>query len=107
MEVWTAAHDHWMSVVGQAVTRGVRPVETVSQGRVRDVFHGWFGDTVVVLENGQLWKQDHPLVRRRYVLRPDAWVFREKGEYWMEVANTRARVRPLRSARRHRTEPTP
>lgn len=92
MEVWSASRRYWMSAVGHDVTRSVRPVQCVAEGRVQDVFRGWSGHTSVYLEDGQIWVQCDAVVRTRYVLRPHAWVFLDEGEYWMEVANTRARV---------------
>ena len=61
----------------------------VTKSRIRGSFHGWTGDGIYVLENGQRWQQVRYRYRYRYKYRPRATVLRRGGKHFLEVDGMR------------------
>lgn len=55
------------------------PVPAISQSVIESVitndWSGWSGDTVLVLENGQVWQQAEYEYDYNYAYRPRVWIF--------------------------------
>src|SRR6476646_5958834 len=56
-------------------------VETQLEGE----FHGWDGDTVFKMANGQIWQQSSYAYTYHYVYRPDVLIYPSAGGYKMKV----------------------
>lgn len=65
-----------------------RTIET----RIEGEFEGWDGDTVVRLDNGQIWEQSQYYYEYRYAFRPEVSVFFSNGRWQMLVEGTRQPV---------------
>jgi len=72
--------------------------ENVIESRIDDWFEGWNGDTVVKLQNGQVWIQTDFQLRITIRLSPKVLVFNDGFGYKMQVEGTgkTVRVRRLR-----------
>lgn len=68
------------------------------QSRIDGNFNGWEGDTVVKLENGQVWQQVDFKFKFAFKFRPKVLVFRDGGNYYMiiEGVNDKIKVRQIR-----------
>jgi hypothetical protein len=62
------------------------------RSRVDGDFNGWEGDTVVKLENGQVWQQSEYWYHYHYAYMPDVTITNEGG-YKMSVAGVPKAVR--------------
>ena len=74
--------------------------DDVIRGEVDGKFYGWYGDTEVELENGQVWQQVDGYIEDHYRSRrnPEVWVYRARGgcEMLVRGADGAVRVRRLR-----------
>jgi hypothetical protein len=93
IEVHEGASGTFMRVVGQEVGATFRPIEPVVVSRVEHIFRGWSGTSSYRLANGEIWQQIDAFKKPRYVLEPEALVFRDGRALMMEVANTRVQVK--------------
>jgi hypothetical protein len=62
------------------------------RSRVDGEFNGWEGDTVVKLENGQVWQQSEYWYHYHYAYMPDVTITNDGG-YKMSVAGVPKAVR--------------
>lgn len=62
------------------------------KSRVDGEFNGWEGDTVVKLENGQVWQQSEYWYHYHYAYMPDVTIT-NSGGYKMSVAGVPQAVR--------------
>jgi hypothetical protein len=62
------------------------------RSRVDGDFNGWEGDTVVKLENGQVWQQSEYWYHYHYAYMPDVTITNDGG-YKMSVAGVPKAVR--------------
>lgn len=62
------------------------------KSRVDGEFNGWEGDTVVKLENGQVWQQSEYWYHYHYAYMPDVTIT-NNGGYKMSVAGVPQAVR--------------
>lgn len=53
---------------------------------VNGSFHGWDGNTIYELANGQVWKQARYHYHYHYAYRPKVRLLQDCGRYFMEVA---------------------
>ncbi len=65
----------------------------VIESRIDGEFDGWDGDTVVVLMNGQIWKQSEYHYEYCYEYMPDVLIYKSSGFYKMIVEGTDEAVR--------------
>lgn len=57
----------------------------IIESKVAGEFNGWEGETIVKLENGQIWKQSEYYYKYRYAYRPEVLVLKRSGGYEMKV----------------------
>lgn len=57
----------------------------VIKSKIDGAFHGWSGNTVFKLANGQLWEQDAYAYNYHYAYRPNVKITDVNGAYVMEV----------------------
>lgn len=69
----------------QQSTRNSVPARGAMQSNVNGDFEGWEGDTVVILANGQIWKQTDFRYEYHYAFRPTVVVYRDGARYKMFV----------------------
>jgi len=66
-------------IVALVATLFTAPVHVAAQDVVESVivndWSGWDGDTVLVLENGQVWQQAEYEYDYNYEYRPKVWIF--------------------------------
>lgn len=60
-------------------------MSVVTKSRIRGAFHGWAGNGVYELENGQRWEQVRYRHRYRYKYHPRATVVRRGGRHFLHV----------------------
>ncbi len=63
----------------------MKPREDIVESRVDGVFNGWKGDTVVKLQNGQIWQQTQYYYRYIYKYRPSVMIYKSGTRYKMIV----------------------
>ena len=71
----------------------VTPETTSYESKVRDTFGGWDGDTIVELDNGQIWKQQEYYYEYIYAYRPTVVVYQSFGVWKMWVEGTDKPIR--------------
>ncbi len=64
--------------------------------RIEDDWNGWDGDTIVILTDGSIWRQDEYLYEYRYAHRPRAVVSNAKMQ--VEGMSRAVRVRRITGA---------
>lgn len=62
-----------------------REKQRVIKSRIKGQFEGWDGDTIVELDNGQIWKQTQWRYRYRYKYRPKVLLYRDGYRWYMQV----------------------
>jgi hypothetical protein len=68
------------------LTESIGVVQTQgTYSRVKGAFEGWTGNTVVELQNGQVWEQDRYYYHYHYAYEPYATVYRHHGTWLMHV----------------------
>ncbi len=82
--------DSWLSSFGkQAATTGetARPSGTpdVIESEIDGEFHGWDGETIFKLANGQIWQQAEYDYDYEYDYRPEVMIVKTAGGYKMKV----------------------
>jgi hypothetical protein len=55
------------------------------ESRISGNFEGWDGDTILKLENGQVWQQVTYAYTYHYAYRPEVWIIKTHGAYKMKV----------------------
>jgi len=65
----------------RALIKAVLPIESSIDGD----FEGWDGDTIFVLENGQVWRQDSYAYLYEYAYNPDVSIVLVQGRHAMLV----------------------
>lgn len=96
MEVFEGPHGYEIGIAGHDMSACFREVQPVSTSVVLGIFRGWSGFSFYRLADGEVWEQADATRRVRYVLRPQASVFRDRDRLYMEAGNTRAQVRRRR-----------
>ncbi len=76
--------------------RPTAPPARPTRSRIEGTFTGWDGNTIVELDNGQIWRQDEYLFRYTYAYRPEAVVFEDGGRFRMKVEGIDKAVRVRR-----------
>jgi hypothetical protein len=64
---------------------GAQPVQAVIESRIDSEFHGWDGDTVYKLMNGQIWQQASYHYDYHYAYSPSVLIYPSAGGYKMHV----------------------
>ena len=83
--------DLWLSSFGRqiAAAAGTKSTEggtpEVIESEIDGEFHGWSGDTVFKLANGQIWQQAEYDYDYEYDYRPEIMIFKTAGGYKMKV----------------------
>lgn len=57
----------------------------VIASRIDDDFEGWDGDTIFILENGQIWQQDGYAYTYHYSYRPRVIIFPSDSRWKLKV----------------------
>ena len=57
----------------------------VYESRIDGAFKGWTGDTIVKLENGQIWQQSQYYYKYRYSFMPEVMIIKTGNSYKMLV----------------------
>lgn len=60
-------------------------MQLVTKSRINGTFTGWKGGNVYTLVNGQKWMQITYKYRYKYKYRPQATVWRNGSQYYLEV----------------------
>jgi len=55
------------------------------ESRISGDFEGWDGETVFVLDNGQIWQQSSYAYHYHYAYRPEVLIYRVGARYKMKV----------------------
>jgi peptidoglycan hydrolase-like protein with peptidoglycan-binding domain len=62
------------------------PIPTgVIETKIEGEFEGWDGETIFLLDNGQIWQQSSYDYTYHYAYRPDVLIYKSGGEYKMKV----------------------
>ena len=82
--------DRWhMRVEDSDEWIAVKPLQsTIIQSRVDDEWEGWDGETVVVLTNGQVWRQDEYHYEYSYAYMPDVIILKIDDRWHMRVEDS-------------------
>lgn len=80
-----AAQRAWDQAVRLVSEMSAIPSEAVIESRIDGDFEGWEGETVFILENGQIWKQSRYAYHYHYAFRPKVLIFRGSAGYEMKV----------------------
>jgi hypothetical protein len=84
------ALDSWLnSYLMRVVTRLSQPTEnktsSVIESQIDGEFHGWDGETIFKLTNGQIWQQSEYAYEYEYEYRPDVTIYKTASGYKMQV----------------------
>jgi hypothetical protein len=71
-------------------------VPQVIESTISGEFEGWEGDTVFVLDNGQVWQQIDGSYHYHYAYRPDVLLVRASAGWLMIVEDVEERVEVTR-----------
>ena len=73
--------------VASAATDNTKPSRTpeVIESEIDGEFHGWDGETVFKLANGQIWQQAEYDYEYEYAYRPEVTIYKTAGGYKMKV----------------------
>ena len=80
--------NRWLSAAVPIIApQMVSPQQTgnVIESRIDGEFHGWDGDTVYKLQNGQIWQQSSFHYHYHYAYNPSVLVYNSGGGYKMKV----------------------
>lgn len=85
-----AALDAWLnSYLGRVIVRRSSPASSASgsliETQIDGEFHGWDGETVFKLANGQIWQQSEYDYDYEYAYRPDVMIYKTDTGYKMKV----------------------
>lgn len=62
--------------------------QDVIESQINGEFEGWEGETVVKLQNGQIWLQTEYHYHYHYAYSPDVIIFQSNGRWKMKVEGT-------------------
>jgi hypothetical protein len=87
------ALDSWLnSYLMRIVTKLSQPSQpdesgaaSVIESQIDGAFHGWDGETIFKLTNGQIWQQSEYDYEYEYDYRPDVTIYKTAGGYKMQV----------------------
>jgi hypothetical protein len=71
------------SRIGEAKSSSNTP--DVIESEIDGEFHGWAGDTIFKLTNGQIWQQTEYDYDYEYAYRPEVTIFNTSGGFKMKV----------------------
>jgi hypothetical protein len=73
--------------VASAASDNAKPSRTpeVIESEIDGEFHGWDGETVFKLANGQIWQQAEYDYDYEYAYRPEVTIYKTAGGYKMKV----------------------
>ena len=87
--------DAWLnSYLARLVTRLISPTESSStpsqtasviESEIDGEFHGWSGETIFKLTNGQIWQQSEYDYEYEYEYRPKVTIIKTSGGYKMQI----------------------
>lgn len=55
------------------------------ESHIEGEFHGWEGDTIFKLDNGQVWQQANYAYKYTYKYHPSVTIYKSDGRYEMQV----------------------
>jgi hypothetical protein len=83
--------DSWLSSFGKQIATAVgestktNGTPDVIESEIDGEFHGWDGETVFKLANGQIWQQTEYDYDYEYDYRPEVMIVKASGGYKMKV----------------------
>jgi hypothetical protein len=63
------------------------------ESKIHGEFHGWDGETIFLLDNGQIWQQSSYAYHYTYKYRPPVIIFKNGSSYEMQVDGIDNRVK--------------
>lgn len=84
------------TLTGVGTSQTLLKTPAVIESKVDGKFNGWKGETIVKLENGQIWQQAEYTYRYRYRYRPDVLIYKSGSSYKMMVEGVDKAVRVKR-----------
>jgi len=69
---------------GSEVAKDIRTPDVI-EGEIEGEFHGWDGETVFKLTNGQIWQQAEYDYDYEYDYQPNVLIYKTEGGYKMKV----------------------
>ena len=82
---------------GESIGDG-QPTPSVIESKIDGDFEGWEGETIVKLENGQIWQQSEYHYHYHYAFMPEVLIFKSGSGYkmWVEGIEKAVRVKRLK-----------
>lgn len=77
--------DAWLLSFTQRVASAVVKTPSVVESYIEGDFEGWDGDTIFILDNGQIWQQVSYAYTYHYAFRPKVIIFKSGIRYKMKV----------------------
>jgi hypothetical protein len=74
-----------MRVAGTVADKQSAKTPDVIESTIDGEFHGWDGETIFKLTNGQIWQQAEYDYMYEYAYRPDVTIIKTSGGYKMKV----------------------
>jgi hypothetical protein len=73
--------------VASAASDNAKPSRTpeVTESEIDGEFHGWDGETIFKLANGQIWQQAEYDYEYEYAYRPEVTIYKTAGGYKLKV----------------------
>jgi len=68
----------------------------IISSRVKGGFHGWDGETIVKLRNGQTWKQIGFYFHPQYLYMPKVKIYKSDSGFMMDIEGTKKTVKVRR-----------
>ncbi len=63
------------------------------ESKIQGEFHGWDGETIFLLDNGQIWQQSSYAYHYTYKYRPSVIIFKNGSSYEMQVDDIDKRIK--------------
>lgn len=87
---------YFFAIDGQSEVAEVKQAKDLSRHTIVSDFSGWTGDTIFVMENGEVWQQDEYDYEYNYSYRPDAVIYNDGWNFRMEVEGYTVQVKRIK-----------
>jgi len=84
LDSWLASFAN-RTASGVGGNAGVHGSSEVIESEIAGEFHGWDGETIFKLANGQIWQQAEYDYEYEYAYRPEVTIYKTSGGYKMKV----------------------
>jgi hypothetical protein len=94
--IYQYINNHFLTVDGQNQFVEIELIANVIKATIVNDFNGWAGDTIIELDNGQIWKQSEYNYDYNYSYRPVAVIYSDGYNYKILVEGKSVGVKRIK-----------